>query len=479
MTPSETPAKPKSARLTTTARALIVIFVLFAAAAAYFGQKFGRGMATGLDFNSLIGPGASASTPTPGGEAVAEITPVPTPVNVYQSLGPDAVPWDGKNRVTILLLGLDYSDLRASEGPPRSDTMLLFSFDPLTESASLLSIPRDIWVPIAGTRSHERINFAYRSGEIYSYPGGGPGAAIDTVEALIGVPINYYAQIDFYAFIRLVDEIQGVKVKPPFDMKIYSLDSEMNWPLKGGEEVTLTGEQALSYARDRKQDNMGDFGRAQRTQEVIMSIRDRILRFDMLPMLLEKGPTLYGEVKGGIRTNMEFMTMVQIALKLKDLGSDKIQQAIIEPGMLYQSFSADGKDSVYVPIADEIRDLRDRLFSSNDAIGPSAVGGSDEELVKREAARIGVYNGTGIDGMAATTASWLQGQGYNITQQDNGKQDTNTRFIVYRGKPYTLNALIRDMKIENPMIYIEYNEAASTDIAVVLGSSWAMGNPMP
>lgn len=479
MNQTQTPSTSNRRGLTTAAKILIVVFALFAIGAAYFAHKVGAGMARGIDFNSLIGPGASAATPTTGADPNVAITPEPTPADVYQSLGPDAHPWDGKNRVTILLLGLDYSDLRKDEGPPRSDTMLLFSFDPLTKSASMLSIPRDLWVPITGLKEHQRINFAYRAGELYDYPGGGPGLAVATVEDVIGVPINYYAQIDFYSFVRLIEELGGVKVKPTQYMKVYSLDSERNWELEADTYYTLNGEQALSYARDRHFDQEGDFGRAKRTQEVIMSIRDRILQFDMLPDLIRRAPALYAEVKSGIRTNMDLSTMIQLAILLKDLDTDNIHQGIIEPGMTQFAFNAQGDQAVTIPIADEIRDLRDQLFFTNDAIGPSSVGGNEDELVKEENATIGVYNGSGTDGMAGITASWLQGLGYNITKQDNGEQGPNTRIFVYRGKPYTVNALINDMKLENPMIYVEYNESSSTDIAIVLGSSWAAGNPMP
>lgn len=477
---NELPTTPKRGGLTIAGKVWIVILVLLAVLAGIFAYRFGVSAARGLSFNDLVGPGASAPTATPDVSGVVALTPEPTPVDVYQALGPDAKPWDGKNRVTVLMLGLDYSDLRKDEGPPRSDTMIVVSFDPLTNSLAMLSIPRDLWVPMPGLREHERINFAYRAGELYNYPGGGPGMAMQAVSDVVGVPIDYYAQVDFYAFARLIDEIQGVKVKPPAYMKVYSLDSTRNWELEAGVEYTLNGEQALSYARDRKFDPDGDFGRAKRTQEVIMSIRDRILRFDMLPTLISKAPTLYSELKSGIRTNLELPQMIQLALLLKDIPSENIHQGVIEPGMTYMASSDKDNAAVLVPIQDEIRELRDSLFFGNEAIGPGAVGYNEHELVATENARVGVYNGSGVDGMAETTASWLLGKGFQITAQDNGTQGTEVRFYVHRGKPYTLSALINAMglKESNPLIYMEYNEAASVDIEVVLGSAWAYNNPM-
>ncbi len=123
---------------------------------------------------------------------------------------PSIKPWDGAERVTILLLGLDYRDWGAAEKYSRSDTMILLTLDPLTNTAGILSIPRDMWVAIPGFK-HGKINTAYYLGDAYQLPGGGPALAVKTVESFLGIPINYYAQIDFQSFVRFIDEIGGVK----------------------------------------------------------------------------------------------------------------------------------------------------------------------------------------------------------------------------------------------------------------------------
>ena len=123
---------------------------------------------------------------------------------------PKPDPWDGVSRVNLLLLGLDYRDWEAGE-IPRTDTMMLLTFDPLNNSAGMISIPRDLWVPIPGFE-YNKINTAYYLGEMYNLPGGGPGLAMKTVEELLGVPIQYYAQIDFQAFVDFIDHIEGVTV---------------------------------------------------------------------------------------------------------------------------------------------------------------------------------------------------------------------------------------------------------------------------
>lgn len=144
----------------------------------------------------------------------AEGTPVaiglpPTPVVAPELALPPA--WDGASRINILFIGLDYRDWIQTEGPPRSDTMILFTIDPITKTAGMLSIPRDMWVNIPGF-GYSRINTAYSSGEANQLPGGGPGLAMKTVEQFIGVPVNYYAQVDFGTFAYFIDYLGGIEV---------------------------------------------------------------------------------------------------------------------------------------------------------------------------------------------------------------------------------------------------------------------------
>jgi LCP family protein required for cell wall assembly len=205
------------------------------------------------------------------------------------------IPWDGSTRVTILLLGLDYRDWEAGLGAPRSDSMILLSVDPLTKQVSMLSIPRDLWVEIPGF-THNRINTAYASGEGNRLPGGGPALAMRAAEALVGVPIQYYAVIDFSTFERMIDEIGGIDVLVMERIKIAPIGRLAQW--LDPKAYHLDGAQALAYARVRKATG-GDFGRAERQQQVAMAILDRVTGFDMIPTLVAKAPTLYQELSTG------------------------------------------------------------------------------------------------------------------------------------------------------------------------------------
>ena len=113
----------------------------------------------------------------------------------------------------FLLVGVDSAANLAADDPARagrgnvgglrSDTIMILRLDPGAERASLLSLPRDLWVPLASGGS-QRINSAIQSG--------GPTELIDTIESYLGIPINHYIEIDFAGFQELVDVVDGVKV---------------------------------------------------------------------------------------------------------------------------------------------------------------------------------------------------------------------------------------------------------------------------
>lgn len=400
----------------------------------------------------------------------------PVPMDqVLQTDGPQPDPWDGKNRVTVLVMGLDYRDWEAGD-PPRSDTMILATYDPISNTAGMLSIPRDLWVNIPGF-DYAKINTAYFLGEVNNMPGGGPGLAVETVEQFLGVPINYYAQVDFSAFVRFIDELGGVIVNVEEPMTISILGSNKKVDLEVG-EYALPGDHALAYARNRKTSG-GDFDRAKRTQQVIMGVRDRVLSVEMLPTLVVKAPTLYNELAAGIRTNMTLDEVIKLAWKVYQLPEGNIKQAVIGADMVQFAFSADGQD-ILIPIPDEIRLLRDEIFSTSGAVGPAAVGDDDQVLMEAEAARVSVQNGTTTEGIASRTAEWLRNQKINVVDETNADQlyDTTTIFI-YNGKPYTVRYLSNIMGLENPRVYNRYDPNATYDIAVVVGNDWANNNPMP
>jgi LCP family protein required for cell wall assembly len=413
-----------------------------------------------------------SNQPTPTSDLPAALTITPT---LAPQPGPPPKPWDGASRVTVLIFGLDYRDWEANEGPPRTDTMILLSIDPLTKSAGILSIPRDLWVDIPGS-GYGKINTAYPIGEGIKYPGGGPGLAIKTVENFIGVPIDYYAQIDFSAFQDFIDEIGGIDVNVPAPLEITPIGGHIK-DIKAGMNH-FDGRWALAYARARYTEG-GDFDRAQRQQQVILAVRDKILNLNMLPILVSRSPELVNELASGVHTNLTIDQIISLAWLGTSVPLDEIKRGIIAPpDMVTFAKSPDGTQDILKPISAKIRALRDEVFASADTAGPSS--NSDiTELMKQEAPRIAINNASGVSGLATKTADYLKSLGVeNITVGDASGRNSVTQITYYVGKPYTLKYLVDLMKIEPNQIHFKSDPASQADIVVTLGADWGRSNPL-
>ena len=195
-----------------------------------------------------------------------------------------------ESQINVLLLGSD--ERIDGEEPPRTDTLLLLTLDLRRHTAGMISLPRDLWVPIPGYNLTSKINTAYAIGEQRGYPFGGAQLAKDTVSSLIGQPVQFYVQADFNGFVRFINEIGGITVNVPqtiHDPEYPTADyGYQTFHLEAGTRI-LDGETALKYARTRNMDS--DYGRAARQQQLIRAIADKVLAADMIPTLIARGPT--------------------------------------------------------------------------------------------------------------------------------------------------------------------------------------------
>lgn len=338
---------------------LVAGFLLMVCAASFLVHTTVReAVASGVAFGGGgFQPQVTPGGPTPEGGAG------PTPTLV--SLDAEPRPWDGSSRVTVLLMGLDFRDWEAGAGAPRTDTMIVVTIDPLTRTAGMVSIPRDLWIEIPGY-DHGRINTAYSLGERYRLPGGGPGLAVKAAESVLGVPINYYVVVEFSAFERLIDEIGGIDVLVRERIKISPIGRTSFWLEPKAHH--LDGAEALAYARVRKNAG-GDFGRAERQQQVAFAVLDRVVGFDMVPRLVSRAPRIYQEISSGVRTNMTLQEMVSLGWLALQVPKENIQRGVIAPPNMVGFYTTETGASVLRPVHDQIREMRDRIFTSTSAIG--------------------------------------------------------------------------------------------------------------
>ncbi len=239
--------------------------------------------------------------------------------------------------VNILLVG---QDKRPGEGRQRSDTMILVSINAKTKEVSLISFLRDMYVSIPGGYSNNRLNVAY----VY----GGFSCLNQTLYENFGVNVDYNIEVDFTAFVEIIDLVGGVDIELTKKEAKYMV-KQMNCDVLEGIN-RLNGKEALSYCRIRKIDS--DFGRTERQRKVLLAILDEAKKkpvdelFDLVDAVC---PYLTTDM-----SNMEILTLA--AQLIPTLSSLNVGTYHVPE---YGTFEAATirKMSVLVPDTAKIRDL--------------------------------------------------------------------------------------------------------------------------
>ena len=271
---------------------------------------------------ALRGNGNLASTAT---LAAINGTPQPTPTTDFKIAA-----WDGQKRYTILIMGLDKRPGEEGTGF-RTDSMILVSIDPVTKHVGMLSIPRDIFVPMPGETEMQQINRVYVLGEL-DRPGNGSRKLMDTLQYNLGMKIDSYLAFTFESVIKAVDAVGGVEIDVPVtidDPEYPDMDYGYQPLHIDAGRKHMNGELALKYARTRHQSS--DFDRTRRQQQVILAIRQQAVKPEVLARLATNAPSLWSDLSQGLLTDLTFDQLLSIGWYLKDLPADNIKRgAMVE-----------------------------------------------------------------------------------------------------------------------------------------------------
>jgi len=194
--------------------------------------------------------------------------------------------------ISIVLVG---KDTRKKGTTLNTDVIILAILEPEKSSITLLSLPRDLGVKIPGYKGLHKINSAFAKGEIAKRNAerrkeqtqiSGPLLLKQTIEQYLGIPVHYFAMVDFQGFIELVDMFGGVEVNVDRRLVYHDPTDGTNIDLKPGRQ-TLNGKQALDFVRHRHDDRgtkyySSDFTRNERQQQVLRALADKISLFDLL-----------------------------------------------------------------------------------------------------------------------------------------------------------------------------------------------------
>lgn len=378
--------------------------------------------------------------------------------------------WQGVERVNILLLGIDEREQEI--GPWRTDTLMLATVDPISKTAGLLSIPRDLWVAIPGFETEGKINTAHFIGDAQNYPGGGPALAMATVQYNLGISTQYYARLNFSGFEKLIDQIGGV------DLCVEETIDDPEYPDSGyGFEPLhiaagcqhMDGRLALKFARTRHS-GLGDFDRARRQQQVILAVRDKVAAANMLPTLVTQAGPLLDTLKESVQTNLSLDQLIRLAKLATQIDPKNIRQAVIDENMTVDYMTpTDPPQAVLVPLRDKIRELRERFLN----VGPAAETTGD---VTGRAARIQIENGTQTNGLAAQTAQQLTARGYTQVEYTTADRFdyTQSRIINHTATLTAARQLAQALGLPITTVITSTTVVTGFDMKVILGSDFSL-----
>lgn len=273
------------------------------------------------------------------------------------------VPWDGASRFTVLVMGLDRRP--GEQGLAfRTDSILLVSLDPISNSLGILSIPRDLYVDVPGYSQLQRVNTPMVLGELRQ-PGYGPQLAMQTVQYNLGIRVHDYLIVDFSAFVRFIDLIGGIEIDVPYPIND-PFYPDMNYGydpfyIRAGRQV-MDGATALKYARTRHGDN--DFQRAMRQQAVIHAIRERLLTADALTRLIIQAPAVWAALSEGVYTGLTLEQIIQLALYIRNIPPENIRTGVINEAYTMSWTTPQGA-AVLVPDRARLGQLMVEVFGPN------------------------------------------------------------------------------------------------------------------
>ncbi len=405
-------------------------------------------------------PPPPTETPTIAALHPRWATPILTDTTVVTSTLPQPTPMpligQPKGTINVLLLGAD------SEGEKEvslTDVMMIASIFPDTPGVSLISIPRDFyaWIPTWG---HDKVNTAYLRGYKNNYPGGGPGLVKATVEYNLGVPIHYYAQVNFDSYRSIVDAVGGVDVvvECPFH------DTYPDPEAPGGATDVdmepgihhLDGKHALWYVRSRW--NTSDFDRHRRQQQVLREIFSRALSQNLLGQIPEFWKVYKDEVKTDLGlTDLLYLGSVGARFDLRNLKSRFIRgSTLLESQTTHRGY-------VLVP-------QRDALYEfMQEAAQPPVT-----SRAAQRAYRVSVWNGTGNSGWGEVAAYRLGLEGFVVTEIENVDVTPLTTITDFtttsKGSP--LWKLLSLYELQSSDVIGEPTEGSAVDFRVTLGRDY-------
>jgi LCP family protein required for cell wall assembly len=348
----------------------------------------------------------------------------------------------------------------------RTDTIMIVHIDPHTQRAVLVSIPRDLYLPIAGTTRSDRVNAAYSTG--------GPPALVETVQQGLGVKINHYAEVDFVGFQGIVDAVGGVTVYVPAPAR----DAYSGLEIGSPGCISFDGNMALAWVRSRYfeyqtngqwiQDPRSDLGRIQRQQDFIRR-------------------TLSKAVSSGLSNPLTFNRLLAIATANLTVDSAMSTSDITTLARRFRALDGDALETMTLPTTDVTINGAAVLTLNKDEAQPEidALNGVEPPPpaappagavptsipnIPRPDVKVRVLNGTGIEGRAAKAATSLKSAGFTVAGTGDSNESLKGETVI-RFRPGAVGrAQVLASVLESPAQLMQDPAIKGADVVVVLGT---------
>lgn len=400
-----------------------------------------------------------------------------TAAALKSNVAPELLKGEGRGRVNVLLLGRGGG---THDAPDLTDTIMVASIDPVNKTATLLSVPRDLWVNVPG-QGVMKLNAAWQTGEFKALGKATPGSTdskairagfelVDqSVSEVLGLQIDYNVLLNFEAFKQAVDTVGGIEVNVPADL----VDPTMAWENSNNPVLAKAGVQpfdgahALIYSRSRE--TSSDFARAERQRALLVALKSKVATVGTLsnPVKLSGLINAFGN---NIQTDLSLNNASRLYGIIKGIPDARVSSISLAGAQ--QPYVTTGNingQSIVLPKAG--------LFNYGD-IQSYVRSQLKDPYIMKENARILVLNGTSTPGLATAKADLLKSYGYNVASVGNTPTPnwTNTMLVdLTHTKKYTRNYLEKRFGQTAARQLSDKSIATNgADFAIIIGSDEAV-----
>lgn len=345
-------------------------------------------------------------------------------------------------------------------GGERSDTIIILHIDPDSEKASVLSIPRDLYVPIAGTNRSDRINTAFENG---------PEQLITTIKEALAIEIDHYAQVDFNGFRGIVNAIGGVNVYFPAPAR----DSLTGLDIRKAGCVSLDGDGALKYVRSRhyqyfesgrwRTDPSADLGRIERQQDFIRRVMHKAVRVGKNPATLN---ALIGNAVKNVTIDDALSTkdILRLAKKFRSLEPDQVDMLAI-PTIATRVGGASVLKLKEPDAAEVLARFRGAVEEPKVDTGPLPD-------ISTSTVRVRVLNGSGADGQAGDVSTALREHGFAIAGIGPADNFRYTKSVIKYGTGQREKARLLQAYVGGGAVIEEDRTLRGIDVVLITGADF-------